>query len=207
MISKGIRIGVAMVAVSVANVLPPSTFRVDLKSLAGGALMIDVLLTAREGYRRRRLYWTADSWRRYLMACAVPVGALVILAGMLAALEFRHPWVWAARSTTRGIWAAIMLLLVVIGGGGLAIVGIWSGESDVNSAKNYRWDEDGEQHELRLIRVPGTGGEPYLFGRGPTRKATGIAGFLPRRRRGTPTARRVPRQLGSSLQGVLAVWH
>ena len=50
--------------------------------------------------------------------------------------------------------------------------------SDVNSAKSYRWDVDNEPHELRLIRVPGTGGEPYLFGRGPTRKAIRLAGFF-----------------------------
>lgn len=49
---------------------------------------------------------------------------------------------------------------------------------EVKSAKRCRWDADGEQHELRLIWVPGTGSEPYLFGRGPTRKAIHVAGFF-----------------------------
>jgi formylglycine-generating enzyme required for sulfatase activity len=49
---------------------------------------------------------------------------------------------------------------------------------DVKCAKSYRWDVDGERHELRLIWIPGTGGEPYLFGQGPTRKAIHVAGFF-----------------------------
>jgi len=39
---------------------------------------------------------------------------------------------------------------------------------DVKDAKSYRWDADGQQHELRLVWVPGTGDEPCLFGRGPS---------------------------------------
>jgi hypothetical protein len=31
------------------------------------------------------------------------------------------------------------------------------------SLKSYRRDADGDQHELRVIWVPGTGGEPYLL--------------------------------------------
>jgi formylglycine-generating enzyme required for sulfatase activity len=46
------------------------------------------------------------------------------------------------------------------------------------TARSYRWDAGGERHELRLLWVPGTGGEPYLFGRGSARKAIHLAGFF-----------------------------
>ena len=29
----------------------------------------------------------------------------------------------------------------------------------------YKWRADDSEHELRLVPVPGTGGNPYLFGR------------------------------------------
>ena len=137
MISRDIRNGVAMVAMFLSHLLPPSTFRVVLGSLAGATILTDLLLTAREGYRRRRPYWTADSWRRYLTACAVPVGALVILAGVLAALEFRHPWVGAARSKTRGIWVAGSLVCTLIGAGGLAIAIAWLAQGD--PTRQFNW--------------------------------------------------------------------
>ena len=44
-------------------------------------------------------------------------------------------------------------------------------------AMSYRWGADGQQHQLQLVWVPGTGGEPYLFGRAPSQKAIHIAGF------------------------------
>ena len=140
MISKGIRIGLGVVALNVSTFLPPSTFRAVLGSLAGAIILIDLLLTAREGYRHRRPYWTADSWRRYLTACAVPVGALVILAGMLAALEFRHPWIGPPRSTTRGIWVAGSLVCMLIGAGGLAIAIAWLAQGEPTRQFNWpRW--------------------------------------------------------------------
>jgi len=49
---------------------------------------------------------------------------------------------------------------------------------DTAATRSYRWDGDGERHDLRMIWVPGTGGEPYLFGRGPARKAIHVAGFF-----------------------------
>jgi hypothetical protein len=137
MTSRGTLIGIAIVASIAGNLLPPSNFSVVLRYVAVGVILIDMLLTAREGYRRRRPYWTADSWRRYLAACAVPVGALVILACMLAALDYRHPWVGAARSTTRAIWAAIMTVLIVIGGGGLAIAVQWLALGD--PTRQFNW--------------------------------------------------------------------
>lgn len=50
--------------------------------------------------------------------------------------------------------------------------------SDVKSANHYRWNAEGQAHELHLVWVPGTGAEPYLFGREPSRKAVHLAGFF-----------------------------
>jgi hypothetical protein len=37
----------------------------------------DLLVRARSGYLRRRPYWTSASSRRFLIACAFPIAALV----------------------------------------------------------------------------------------------------------------------------------
>jgi uncharacterized membrane protein len=137
MIGKSIRNGVAVVALSASNLLPHSPFSVVLRYLAMGVILIDLVLTAREGYRRRLPYWTADSWRRYLLVCAVPVGALAMLAGMLAALEYRHPWIGPARSTTRAIWAAGSGVCIVIGAGGLALAVQWLAHGD--PTRQFPW--------------------------------------------------------------------
>src|SRR6185369_14288680 len=49
---------------------------------------------------------------------------------------------------------------------------------EVPKTRTYRWDADGERHELNLVWVPGTDGETYLFGRQPTRKPIHVAGFF-----------------------------
>jgi hypothetical protein len=49
--------------------------------------------------------------------------------------------------------------------------------ADVKTARSYRWNTDGQQHQLQLVWVPGTRDEPYLFGRAPNQKAIHIAGF------------------------------
>lgn len=41
----------------------------------------------------------------------------------------------------------------------------------------YRWRADGAEHELRLVRVPGTGGTPYLFGAGANRLPVHVRDF------------------------------
>lgn len=42
---------------------------------------------------------------------------------------------------------------------------------------SYRWSADGFEHELLLVPVPGTGGRPYLFGRGSDRRPIEISTF------------------------------
>src|SRR6266545_4135958 len=120
----------AMLVLFVGSLLPESGFAVGLRYLALGYISIDILLRARAGYLRRRPYWTRDSWRRYLKACSVPVGALVILVCMMAALEWRLPIVGAARSTVRGVWAVGTLVFMLIGAGGLVTVIEWLAQGD-----------------------------------------------------------------------------
>ncbi|HYW72762.1 MAG TPA: SUMF1/EgtB/PvdO family nonheme iron enzyme [Pyrinomonadaceae bacterium] len=42
---------------------------------------------------------------------------------------------------------------------------------------SYSWSADGQDHELRLIAVPGTEGHPYLFGRGTNQRRIEIPSF------------------------------
>jgi hypothetical protein len=137
MIGTGILNLIAVVSLLVASSLPPSTFSAVLRYLAMSFILIQMLLAAREGYRRRRPYWTPDSWRRYLMVCAIPVGALVMLACFLAALEYRHPWIGPARSTTRAIWAAGSGICILVGASGLAIAIQWLASGD--PTRQFEW--------------------------------------------------------------------
>ena len=112
------------------SVFPDSSIAGWLRYLAFGYVSIDMVLRARAGYLRRRPYWTPDSWRRYLKACSVPVGALVIMVLMMTALEWRLPIVGASRSITRGFWAAGTLGFMAIGAGGLVSTIEWLNEGD-----------------------------------------------------------------------------
>src|SRR5688500_1596508 len=44
-------------------------------------------------------------------------------------------------------------------------------------ALTYTWRADGEAHELRLVRVAGTQGQPYLFGAGENRRPIEVREF------------------------------
>ena len=45
-------------------------------------------------------------------------------------------------------------------------------------ALTYKWRADDNEHELRLVRVPGTEGTPYLFGAGESRRPIELREFL-----------------------------
>jgi formylglycine-generating enzyme required for sulfatase activity len=47
----------------------------------------------------------------------------------------------------------------------------------VTGTRVYRWRDGADEHELRLVRVPGTSGEPYGFGAGPQRRPIEIRDF------------------------------
>ena len=42
---------------------------------------------------------------------------------------------------------------------------------------SYHWQAIGSEHTLELVEVPGTNGEPYLFGREPNRRPVEVAPF------------------------------
>jgi len=42
---------------------------------------------------------------------------------------------------------------------------------------SYKWRVDAAEHELRLVWVPGTNGNPFLFGRAPRSKPIEVGGF------------------------------
>lgn len=133
----------AMVAIFVGGVLPDeSAFARPLVFLGGAYITLGLVLRARTGYLRRRPYWTRDSWRRYLLVCSIPLGALLILAGMMAALEMRLPIAGAPRSSARGVWIWGILLCMLIGAGGLAIAIGWL--ADGEPARQFPWRSEGD---------------------------------------------------------------
>jgi hypothetical protein len=122
----------AMLALIAASLSPDSALADGVRYLALGYILVDLLLRARSGYLRRRPHWTPESWRRYLMACSVPAGALLIIVAMLTAHELRLPIVGAAHSTARSVWAAGLVVCLVIGGGGLVAAIDWLAEGDAS---------------------------------------------------------------------------
>jgi hypothetical protein len=48
----------------------------------------------------------------------------------------------------------------------------------MSMARIYRWRAGGDDHELRLVWVPGTDSAPYLFGREPNRRPIDVPGFF-----------------------------
>ena len=71
MTTRLIRTTVALIAMFIASRFPDSTLANVVKYTALGYLTLDIVLMARAGYLRRRPYWTAESWRRYLAASAI----------------------------------------------------------------------------------------------------------------------------------------
>lgn len=53
--------------------------------------------------------------------CSVPIGAFLIMIGMMTALELRLPIVGAARSTLRTAWATGTVVFMFIGAAGLVV--------------------------------------------------------------------------------------
>ena len=116
---------VAMLCLPLAGLWPNSTLAAGLRAAAEGYILLNLLVRARSGYLRRRPYWTADSWRRYLTACIVPVGALAMVVVMLMSLQWRLPVVGASRSITRSLWAAASMVFIVVGAAGAVTVIEW----------------------------------------------------------------------------------
>ena len=116
---------IALALLAAASLVPYAWLAAGLRYVALGYIFGHLLLRARAGYRCRRPYWTSDSWRRYLKACSIPVGALMVMVLMMTALEWKLPIVGASRSTTRGLWAASTIAVMVIGAFGLVTAIEW----------------------------------------------------------------------------------
>lgn len=122
--------GAGMALLFAATVMPQSTLGDAVRYAGMACITVLFVLRAGEGYMRRRPYWTHQSWRRYLLACCIPGAALLILAGMLVALEWRLPIVGPPQSGTRTAWAAASLVFMLIGAGGLAVAVGWLADGE-----------------------------------------------------------------------------
>jgi len=80
-------------------------------------------LRVRTGYRRRRPYWTRESWVRYLRLAAMPVAAVAVVLFMSTDSGMRL--MGSPQSTTRGVWIVILMALLILGGVGLPIAVDW----------------------------------------------------------------------------------
>jgi len=122
---RNVGIPLALVAMVAADLLPESRLSAGVRYLALGYLTLDFLFRLRVGYSRRRPYWTQESWRRYLVACSVPVGALLLMAGMMVALEWKMSFVGAARLAVRGVWVGSLVICLLVGVAGLSVALDW----------------------------------------------------------------------------------
>jgi hypothetical protein len=121
---------IAVVGLAAPAVFPESTIAVGWRNLALAYILIDLLLRVRAGIVRRSPYWTRDSWRRYLLACTVPVVSLIMMVLMMIALERRLPFVGASQTPARAVSATVMLVFMLVGAIGTVMVIEWLHDGD-----------------------------------------------------------------------------
>ena len=78
----------------------------------------------RAGYLRRKPYWTAASWLRYLRLAAMPVISLALVL-YLSSFDKAPSFFGAPRSSLRGVWIVVMLGLMILGVCGLIAAIDW----------------------------------------------------------------------------------
>ena len=117
--------GIALGVLLITSLLPVSPITQGLRYAAAGYWLLSLMLRARDGYHRRKSYWTRASWRRFFVVCAVPALALLSSLVMAAAFEWQLPIVGEARSTARSLWALGTVATLVIGVGGLVVAIEW----------------------------------------------------------------------------------
>lgn len=124
-VARSIASSVAMLMLVVATVARDAWYSDGLRYVALTYMIGDFLWRIQEGYRRRRPYWTADSWRRYLLACTIPLGAFAMMIAIAVAIDMKLPVVGASRSALRTVWVSGILLGLLVGGVGLSVVVGW----------------------------------------------------------------------------------
>ena len=119
------------------TVFPHSALASAVRYLGMAYIAIDLVLSAREGYLRRRPHWTRASWRGYRKLCLIPAGALLILVGMMTAIELRLPIVGASRSTPRMLWAlgTVFFMLVFVA----ALIGVIERLRGGEPSRQFEW--------------------------------------------------------------------
>jgi hypothetical protein len=132
---------VLLTALAADKLLPALTLATIVRRLAFGYVIIDLVLRARAGYLRRRSYWTRESWRRYLLACSIPVGALLLVFGIAWAVDLRLSIVGASGSVMRGTFVAVAVVCVLVFMFGLWIALDWLTEGE--PARQFTWRRSG----------------------------------------------------------------
>ena len=127
-ILKAVANAVAVLALFPATLMPQSTLAHVLRYVAIAFITFELLLEALQGYHRRRPHWTAQSWRRYLATCAIPLVAFAIVACLLIALDLQL--VGEPGSAIRGVFAVISAAFLVVGAIGLVVVIRFLNEGD-----------------------------------------------------------------------------
>ena len=88
-----------------------------------GSMTIWFGIRIRAGYRRRRPYWTRESWLRYARLTAVPVAAVVLVLVMSTGPAIR--FMGAPQSATRSLGAVILGALLILGAVGVVAALNW----------------------------------------------------------------------------------
>jgi hypothetical protein len=115
-----------------------STLGHTLQCAGWSCFAITFFLQIRSGYLRRRPYWTGKSWRRFLLASAIPVVALLLLFDIMAAMDATLAFTGARRSALRGFWVTVDVLSMLFGAIGLAMVPIRLNYGDASQQFSWR---------------------------------------------------------------------
>jgi hypothetical protein len=116
---------VAMIAILVGSRMDDSVLGSALEYGGAGLATINIVRIARAGYLLRRPYWTVDSWRRYLTAAAIPVGALILVLAIAAAVDMKLSIVGEGGSIHRFVVGVCALAFALFGLIGSVIVMGW----------------------------------------------------------------------------------
>lgn len=109
-----------LLAMAAHSLWPASSLANVLRYLAYAYILTGVVLRVRSGYIRRRAYWSADSWRKYLVAFVAPIVSLAMLVALTLSVDWHLPFVGASRSAVRSLWLVVILIFLIVGAAGTA---------------------------------------------------------------------------------------